>query len=693
MIPYFNMIKNSAVRVTLAVVAIAAGAYAADLSKCGMCHKPAGKPAPAIPGGLSASPHAGVSCVTCHPDASRPHKAGAATRSCTSCHGEAGRELTASAHGAGIEGAPTCYTCHGAGHRVTSLAAEHLQPTYGRRVCARCHAKETEVYLKSAHARAAAAGHGLAPTCDLCHGDAHATEPVATDHQLSAAHQPVFCGGCHRGKKATPDSPFSIPDPRAALLSSVHGVVNAETGTYNANCADCHYVHDEQPAWHYASSTHFMNVAGTCGACHEREYELFASSVHGLAVTAGVRDAPTCPDCHGDHGIVSVAEYEAEGRGTRIVATCSSCHYSLALNAKFNLPNDRVETFERSYHGVVSEGGKTTAADCGSCHRVHDVLPASNPRSSVYAGNLEETCGACHIRVTERFVGTNVHDPAEHARRSPADYVALAYIIMIVLVLGGMVAHNAVDYVVKVRAIKRARHEPRKVHERLRLSERIQHLALVISFAALAITGFAIKYPSAFLFSWFVRLEGPYSIRITAHKVFAVLLIVASLIHIGYLLLTRPGRARLRAIWPRVGDFRQAVLTILHALGLVKRKPGFGEFSYAEKVEYWALIWGTVIMALTGLYLWLDPYIQQYFPYWLYQILRTIHFYEAILAVSAIVIWHFYHVIFDPYVYPMNFAWLDGKIPEKLLVEERARYLKRLRRQDNKDESGSAEDA
>ncbi len=687
------MLSSSTVRIALAVAAIAAAANGADLSKCDMCHKPAGKPAPAIPGGLYASPHAGVSCLTCHTGASQPHKGGVAARGCTSCHGEAGRELTASAHGAGVEGAPTCYTCHGAGHRVTSLAAEHLQPTYGPRICARCHAKETEVYLKSAHARAAAAGNGLAPTCDLCHGDAHATEPVATDHQLSAAHQPAFCGGCHRGKKAAPDSPFSIPDPRAALLSSVHGEINPEAGTYNANCADCHYLHDEQPAWHYASSTHFMNVAQTCGVCHEREYELYASSVHGMAVAAGVRDAPTCPDCHGDHGVVAVAEYEGEGRGTRVVATCSSCHYSLALSAKFNLPNDRVETFERSYHGVVSEGGKTTAADCGSCHRVHDVLPASNPRSSVYAANLEATCGACHIRVTERFVGTNVHDPAEHARRSPSDYVALAYIILIVVILGGMVAHNTVDYVVKVRAIKRARHEPRKVHERLRVSERIQHLVLIMSFAALAFTGFAIKFPSAFLFSWLVRLEGPYSVRVTAHKVFAVILIAASIFHISYLLFTRQGRARLRSIWPRAGDFRQAVRTTLHAFGFVKSKPEFGEFNYAEKAEYWALIWGIAIMALTGLFVWLDPYIQQFFPYWLYEVLRTIHFYEAILAVSSIVIWHFYHVIFDPSVYPMNFAWLDGKIPEKLIVEERKRYLRELRRSKSEVEPETKDEA
>ncbi|NIT36009.1 MAG: hypothetical protein GTN49_05830 [candidate division Zixibacteria bacterium] len=658
--------------------ALAVPGGAVDLSNCDMCHKAGGPVAPP-PAGLSASPHAGLGCQSCHTDAAKPHKGGPTTLACGACHAEAKEALAASAHSAGVKGAPTCYTCHGSGHNVVRLDAARFLPTYAPRVCAKCHTRETGIYLKSAHAAAAKEGAADAPTCHFCHGEAHASEPVATDRQLSAGNQPEFCGGCHRGKPATLGSPFSIPDPRAALLASVHGRVNAETGGYNANCSDCHYLHYEQPAWHYSSSTHFMNVAETCGRCHAREYGRYAVSVHGLAAAAGVRDAPTCPDCHGDHGVVAVAEYEAGGRATRVVATCSSCHYSLALNAKFHLPNDRVQTFERSYHGVVSEGGKTTAANCGSCHGVHDVLPSSDPSSSVAPANLEKTCGKCHLRVTERFLGTDVHRALARPRRSPADYVATVYIVLIIVVIGGMVGHNVVDYVAKVRAIRRAQLERSKFVIRLRRIERVQHIVLILSFSLLALTGFAIKFPNAFLFSWLVRLEGPHEIRVTLHKIFAGVLVAASLYHLGYMSLTRDGRARLKAVRPRLSDFRQGVLAVLHALGLAKERAEFGEFNYAEKAEYWALVWGTVIMGLTGLYLWLDPYIQQFFPYWLYEVLRTIHLYEAILAVTAIVIWHFYFVIFDPAVYPMNFSWLDGKVPEKVLLSKRLRYLRELK--------------
>ncbi len=672
------------------IVVFITAASAADLSNCAMCHKPAGKPAPAVPGGLAGSPHAGLECGACHTNATQPHAAGVATRRCSSCHAGEAKSLTASAHSPAVKGAPSCGVCHGGGHRVLSLTGERLQPNPGLEVCARCHARATETFSKSVHARAVRDGRKQALTCFFCHGSAHGILPVARDPQLAPDNRLAFCGGCHEGKPATPYSPFTIPDPRHALLASVHGKKNAVTGRYNAGCSDCHYPHDEQPSWNFASSTHFMSVPATCGRCHPREYELYSKSVHGLAAAAGLRDAPTCPNCHGDHGVVSVLHDGLDGRGTRIVATCSSCHYSLALSAKFEIPNDRVQTFERSYHGVVTEGGKRTAANCGSCHGVHDVLPASDPESRVYPGNLEKTCGTCHYRVTERFVGTDVHAPRLH-RRSPSDYVAAVYVVLIVVLLGGMAGHNALDYFAKVREVKESRDAPPKVFERLRFTERVQHLTLVVSFSLLAFTGFAIKFPSAFIFSWLVRLEGPYPVRVVAHKTLAVILVAASVLHVGYLLVTPRGRRRLRAIWPRFTDAQDGIRTMLHAAGLARRKPVFGEFNYAEKAEYWALVWGTVVMAITGIYIWLDPYIQMLFPYWLYSVLRTIHFYEAILAVSAIIVWHLYHVIFDPHVYPMNFAWLSGKIPAKFLVEDRPGYLKELRQAGGKKGAGPEE--
>jgi thiosulfate reductase cytochrome b subunit len=89
-----------------------------------------------------------------------------------------------------------------------------------------------------------------------------------------------------------------------------------------------------------------------------------------------------------------------------------------------------------------------------------------------------------------------------------------------------------------------------------------------------------------------------------------------------------------------------------------------GRYSYVEKLEYWALVWGSIIMVLTGgLMTWQDWTLRM-FPKWLFDVIRAIHFYEAVLACLAILVWHFYWVIFDPDEYPMKWTWTTGQASE-----------------------------
>jgi len=87
-------------------------------------------------------------------------------------------------------------------------------------------------------------------------------------------------------------------------------------------------------------------------------------------------------------------------------------------------------------------------------------------------------------------------------------------------------------------------------------------------------------------------------------------------------------------------------------------------------MEYWAVIWGTIIMGFTGLMIWFKMDVTQWLPRWAVDVALTIHYYEAVLACLAIVAWHFYHVIFDPDVYPANLACWDGKVSEHWQEEE-----------------------
>ena len=112
--------------------------------------------------------------------------------------------------------------------------------------------------------------------------------------------------------------------------------------------------------------------------------------------------------------------------------------------------------------------------------------------------------------------------------------------------------------------------------------------------------------------------------------------------------------------------------SFLYYAGLRSARPKIARFGYAEKAEYWAVVWGTLVMGLTGLMIWFKLGAFSFVPRWWVDIAIAVHFYEAVLATLAILVWHFYHVVFDPDVYPVNFAFYDGRVPEGLYKEEHA---------------------
>ena len=127
-------------------------------------------------------------------------------------------------------------------------------------------------------------------------------------------------------------------------------------------------------------------------------------------------------------------------------------------------------------------------------------------------------------------------------------------------------------------------------------------------------------------------------------------------------------------------------------LRLTREAPTFGKFSYAEKLEYWAFLWGSVVMAVSGFLLWFNNFTLRYFPTWVADAATAVHWYEAILATLSIVIWHFYMVIFDPDVYPMERAWITGRVSAAHLERTRPEYYRALTRAPAPLESVRAED-
>ena len=524
--------------------------------------------------------------------------------------------------------------------------------------CLECHSDKTLAITNAGHQtvslfidelRFAKSAHGT-NSCVSCHEDLTTKHP---DDDVPA--KPVQCAKCHS-------------DQAESYQKSVHGTALASGDESAATCVDCHTSHDILRSGSVDSPSYFTNLVVTCGQCHEEAAKEVATSVHGKAVAKGNRDAATCLDCHSEHKIETLKGSSPSKIAAEI---CSRCHASERLNTKYNLPNDRVKTFFDSYHGLAGQYGSTLAANCASCHGVHKILASTDPASTIHASHLIETCGKCHPGASENFAKSKVHVDVTYAQAGDLGgqlnaWVRSIYLWMIAIVIGAMAVHNGLIFFKKVRARMRVR--GRSIM-RMDLSQRIQHAILLISFIALAVTGFALKFPD----SWLARMMGSNeAFRSSAHRIAGVVMLGVCGYHVVYVVVTRKGRRLIYDFLPKKKDISDVIANLLYLIGLRTEKPKFARFGYAEKAEYWALVWGTIIMGATGLMIWLKMDVTRLLPRWVLDIATTIHYYEAILACLAILVWHFYHVIFDPDVYPVNLECLDGKVSEHWQKEEHA---------------------
>ena len=526
--------------------------------------------------------------------------------------------------------------------------------------CGQCHADAQEAYARSKHAIARHNGVAAAG-CQDCHGGAHEVM-AGGDPKSPVNHEniPYTCGRCH-GQKFLMESRGQSTQPFVSYQESVHGRATEKGSEKAAVCTDCHGAHDIMAANDAKSPIYKFNVPTTCGKCHTDIDDTFMKSIHGQALTRGNAQAPVCTDCHGIHSIKSHTDPNSPAADANLSRdTCARCHEGVRLSQEFGVPGNKVSSYFDSYHGLAAQGGSVVAANCSSCHGVHNILPSSDPHSTISKSNLDATCGQCHKGVTEKFTQTKVHQDGvqPHDIGSLAvKWVRLIYIALILVVIGAMFLHNFIIWRKKA-AERRKIQNPFMV--RMTTNQRWQHLLLLTSFIILVITGFALKFPD----TWFAHVLGMgEGWRGIIHRIAGVVLMGAGIYHVFYLAVAREGRRLICDLAPRPRDITDALYTMMYYLGLRSEKPKFARFNYAEKAEYWALVWGTALMGLTGVMLWAKVWVGNTLARWWVDIATAVHFYEAILATLAIMVWHFYQVFLDPDVYPMNWAWWDGKMP------------------------------
>lgn len=206
---------------------------------------------------------------------------------------------------------------------------------------------------------------------------------------------------------------------------------------------------------------------------------------------------------------------------------------------------------------------------------------------------------------------------------------------------------------------------------RFTLAQRIEHGFLLASFTILSVTGLPQMFAMTLWGSWMIWAMGGIEMVRIIHRASAVVLMLATIYH-GGVVTYRVFVQRVRmTMLPGWDDMVHGLQALGYNLGLVKSRPAMGRYNFGEKVEYWAVIWGTVIMVITGFMLWNPIATTNFLPGEFIPAAKAAHGGEALLAVLSIVTWHMYHV----HVRTFNKSMFTGRISRHEMEEEHALEL------------------
>ncbi len=550
-----------------------------------------------------------------------------------------------------------CQECH------TNVTREHegsdLEPLTSENSCAECHGKILRGLGRSVH------DDGV--SCIDCHGEPH---EIQVADNLASAMSPVNqikqCGACH-------DTPASLIE---GYLTSEHGKALLLSGLIDApSCSDCHGDHrilsissNKAPAAH-------ENSPEMCGSCHLLLLEKWKNqSTHGQHWQAG-EEGPVCIDCHATH---EVADPTTAASRLASADTCGGCH------------GEYLTTFRDGFHGKANDLGFVSGATCADCHTPHNNLPAEDPSSSVNPANLVATCGKCHSDVTQSFVSFDPHnDPT-----NPDDnyVVYIVWVFMTTLLIGVFAFFGLHDILWLQRSLvgtlrgefsEKFDSSGQYVRRFTKLNSRM-HVAVILTFLLLAMTGLPLKFHAAPWAQLLINLLGGIDSARFIHRFAAIGTFGYMVIHLGHLFVRGVMDKEKGLLWgpnsmvPQPKDLRDFAANVRYFLYLGERPPG-DRWTYFEKFDYLAVFWGVMIIGLSGLMLWLPGLFTTILPGWALNAAYVIHSDEALLATGFIFIFHFFHTHLRPESFPMDPVVFLGKMPlQQFQVERPLEYQRML---------------
>ncbi len=208
--------------------------------------------------------------------------------------------------------------------------------------------------------------------------------------------------------------------------------------------------------------------------------------------------------------------------------------------------------------------------------------------------------------------------------------------------------------------------EAQRMYVRFTLAQRVEHLVMLLSFATLGLTGLPQKFAAHPLAVSFVGFLGGIENLRAIHHVAAIVMMLGTIYHIiviGYKIFVE--RRRMTML-PILQDAKDAFFALLYNIGLRKSRPQMGRYTFEEKAEYWAFVWGTVVMGFTGFLMWNPITAAKFLPGEFIPAAKAAHGGEAVLAVLAIIVWHIYGV----HLKRFNTAMWTGRLTEEEMLHE-----------------------
>jgi formate dehydrogenase subunit gamma len=219
-------------------------------------------------------------------------------------------------------------------------------------------------------------------------------------------------------------------------------------------------------------------------------------------------------------------------------------------------------------------------------------------------------------------------------------------------------------------SVKAEAHNSAETFVRFAASQRLEHVLLIVSFSLLGFTGLIQKFNQVSLAENLIMLLGGIETVRLIHRTFALILVIESVYHVvatGYKFLTKRARP---TMLPTPKDIVDAWQMILYFLGKRQERPLFDHFDFRQKIEYWAMVWGTIVMAVTGFAMWFPIQTTNLMPGEIIPAAKAAHGAEAILAVLSIIIWHMYNAHLLAEVFPMDKTIFSGKISTERMLHE-----------------------